>query len=61
MVYEIFGISSTNRVDLRYVKVLSKEFCEFVLSVCEDVFFVENMYVNYGDLGVSVKVLVDEF
>lgn len=61
MVHEIFGISSTNRVDLRHVKALSKELRELVLSAREDAFFAENMYANYGDLGASVKALVDEF
>lgn len=61
MVHEIFGISSTNRVDLRHVKSLSKDLRELVLSAEEDAFFAENMYANYGDLGASVKALVDEF
>ena len=61
MVHEIFGISCTNRVDLRHVKSLSKELRELVLSASEDAFFAENMYANYGDLGASVKGLVDQF
>jgi len=61
MVHEIFGISSTNRVDLRHVKSLSKELRELVLSASDDAFFAENMYANYGDLGASVKALVDQF
>jgi vacuolar protein sorting-associated protein 45 len=61
MVHEIFGISSTNRVDLTHVQTLSKDLRELVLSAREDRFFAENMYANYGDLGASVKALVDEF
>ena len=61
MVHEIFGISNTNRVDLRHIKSLRKDLRELVLSAREDSFFAENMYANYGDLGASVKALVDEF
>ena len=61
MVHEIFGISCTNRVDLTHVRSLSKDLRELVLSAREDRFFADNMYANYGDLGASVKALVDEF
>lgn len=61
MVHEIFGITSTNRVDLRHIKTLRKDLREVVLSAHEDSFFANNMYANYGDLGASVKALVDEF
>lgn len=32
-----------------------------VLSSEQDVFFKANMYENFGDLGMNIKKMVDEF
>lgn len=34
---------------------------EIVLSPESDQFYKQNMYANFGDLGVSIKQLVDEY
>lgn len=38
-------------------------FCpqEVVLSSEQDLFFKANMYENFGDLGMNIKRMVDEF
>jgi hypothetical protein len=32
-----------------------------VLSTTQDPFLLDNLFANYGDVGVNVKTLVDEF
>lgn len=34
---------------------------ELVLSSDQDSFFKSNMYENFGDIGMNIKNLVDEF
>lgn len=36
-------------------------FQEVVLSSEQDAFFKANMYENFGDLGMNIKKMVDEF
>ena len=43
-----------------YVQV-KKDFQEVVLGARQDEFFRKQMYANFGDLGMAVKGLVDEF
>ncbi len=35
---------------------VKKEFQEIVLSARQDDFYRRNMYANFGDIGVAVKV-----
>ncbi|KAJ6797159.1 vacuolar protein sorting-associated protein 45-like protein [Iris pallida] len=60
MVHELIGIQD-NRVDLRQIGKVSKDQQEVVLSSEQDVFFKANMYENFGDLGMNIKRMVDDF
>ncbi|XP_050268672.1 vacuolar protein sorting-associated protein 45 homolog [Quercus robur] len=60
MVHELIGIQD-NKVDLRNIGKLPKDQQEIVLSSEQDAFFKANMYENFGDIGMNIKRLVDEF
>ncbi|WCJ43420.1 vacuolar protein sorting 45 [Euphorbia peplus] len=60
MVHELIGIQD-NKVDLRNIGKLSKDQQEVVLSSEQDVFFKANMYENFGDIGMNIKRMVDDF
>ncbi|KAK4600962.1 hypothetical protein RGQ29_010516 [Quercus rubra] len=60
MVHELIGIQD-NKVDLRNIGKLPKDQQEVVLSSEQDAFFKANMYENFGDIGMNIKRLVDEF
>ena len=58
MVHELIGIKN-NRVVVGGNSGVKKQ--DIVVSSSSDQFFKENMFANYGDLGSSVKKLVDNF
>jgi len=60
MVHDLLGIKN-NRVDLSKVPGITKDMAEIVLSSEQDNWYKENMFLNFGDLGVNVKNLVDDF
>ncbi|KAM0944221.1 putative sec1-like protein [Dioscorea sansibarensis] len=60
MVHELIGIQD-NKVDLRNIGKVPKDQQEVVLSSEQDLFFKANMYENFGDLGINIKRMVDEF
>jgi vacuolar protein sorting-associated protein 45 len=60
MVHELLGISN-NRVSLASAPGIRKELTEVVLSPQIDHFYKGSMYLNFGDLGTSVKELVQNF
>lgn len=60
MVHELIGIKD-NKVDLRNIGKLPKDQQEVVLSSEQDSFFKANMYENFGDIGMNIKRMVDEF
>ncbi|KAL1561169.1 vacuolar protein sorting-associated protein 45 [Salvia divinorum] len=60
MVHELIGIQD-NKVDLRNIGKSSKDHKEVVLSSEQDPFFKANMYENFGDIGMNIKKLVDDF
>ncbi|KAI3508890.1 hypothetical protein L1887_23911 [Cichorium endivia] len=60
MVHELIGIKD-NKVDLGNAGKFSKDQQEVVLSSEQDVFFKSNMYENFGDIGMSIKRMVDDF
>ncbi|KAJ8648852.1 hypothetical protein MRB53_001875 [Persea americana] len=60
MVHELIGIRD-NKVDLRNIGKVPKDQQEVVLSSEQDAFFKANMYENFGDLGMNIKRMVDEF
>ncbi|XP_052203205.1 vacuolar protein sorting-associated protein 45 homolog isoform X2 [Diospyros lotus] len=60
MVHELIGIQD-NKVDLRNIGKISKDQQEVVLSSEQDAFFKGNMYENFGDIGMNIKRMVDDF
>lgn len=60
MVHELIGIQD-NKVDLRTLAKVPKDQQEVVLSSEQDSFFKANMYENFGDIGMNIKQMVDEF
>ncbi|GKB82512.1 vacuolar protein sorting-associated protein 45, partial [Tanacetum coccineum] len=60
MVHELIGIED-NKADLGNVGKFSKDQQEVVLSSEQDAFFKANMYENFGDIGMSIKRMVDDF
>ncbi|KAL8231884.1 hypothetical protein R6Q57_001662 [Mikania cordata] len=60
MVHELIGIQD-NKVDLGNVGKFSKDQQEVVLSSEQDAFFKANMYENFGDIGINIKRMVDDF
>lgn len=60
MVHELLGISN-NRVNLSHVPDVTKELSEVVLSSEHDEFYADNMYLNYGEIGQTMKGLMEEF
>lgn len=60
MVHELIGIID-NKVDLRNVGTVPKDQQEVVLSSEQDAFFKANIYENFGDLGLNIKQMVDDF
>ncbi|XP_078431252.1 vacuolar protein sorting 45 [Wolffia australiana] len=60
MVHELVGIED-NKVDLKSVGKIPKDQQEMVLSAEQDAFFKANMFENFGDLGMNIKKMVDEF
>ncbi|OAY23561.1 vacuolar protein sorting-associated protein 45 homolog isoform X1 [Manihot esculenta] len=60
MVHELIGIQD-NKVDLRSIGKFPKDQEEVVLSSEQDAFFKANMYENFGDIGMNIKRMVDDF
>ena len=60
MVHELLGLNN-NRVVLRGAPHITKDLEEVVLSSTQDDFFAKHRYANFGDLGSSVKKLLDEY
>ncbi|XP_023643221.1 vacuolar protein sorting-associated protein 45 homolog [Capsella rubella] len=61
MVHELIGLQD-NKVDLKAIGSLPKDQqVEVVLSSEQDAFFKSNMYENFGDIGMNIKRMVDDF
>ncbi|KAH8418540.1 hypothetical protein KR009_012162 [Drosophila setifemur] len=60
MVHELLQIKN-NRVDLSDRPNVPKDFKELVLSGDQDEFYGNNMYSNYGEIGSTIKQLMEEF
>ncbi|KAI5073398.1 hypothetical protein GOP47_0011411 [Adiantum capillus-veneris] len=60
MVHELIGIKD-NKVNIKEASKTDKEQQEVVLSSEQDSFFKANMFENFGDLGMNIKRMVDEF
>jgi vacuolar protein sorting-associated protein 45 len=60
MVHEQLGINN-GRVDMAGVPDIRPELKEVVISQDQDPFFKKNMYLNFGDLGNSIKEYVMQY
>ncbi|CAM9099310.1 unnamed protein product [Hapterophycus canaliculatus] len=60
MVHELLGLND-NRVVLKGAPGVRKDLEEVVLSCTQDDFFARNRFSNFGDLGVAVKSLMDDY
>ncbi|XP_013142313.1 PREDICTED: vacuolar protein sorting-associated protein 45 [Papilio polytes] len=60
MVHELLGISN-NRVSLAHLPDVHKDFKEVVLSSEQDEFYAKNLYANFGEIGQTIKSLMEEF
>ncbi|XP_022749447.1 vacuolar protein sorting-associated protein 45 homolog [Durio zibethinus] len=60
MVHELIDVQD-NKVDLRSIGKFPKDQQEVVLSSEQDAFFKANMYENFGDIGINIKQMVDNF
>ncbi|XP_078047888.1 vacuolar protein sorting 45 [Augochlora pura] len=60
MVHELLTINN-NRVNLSHVKGISKELKEVVLSAGHEEFYANNLYCNFGEIGQTIKELMDEY
>ncbi|XP_045503454.1 vacuolar protein sorting-associated protein 45 [Colias croceus] len=59
MVHELIGIHN-HRVSLAHAEV-PKELKEIVLAPEQDDFYTKNRYANFGEIGQTIKSLMDEF
>ncbi|GFP60422.1 mitochondrial translation optimization protein 1 [Trichoderma asperellum] len=60
MVHHLLGIKN-GRVDLSDVPDIRPELKEIVLSQDQDPFFKKNMFLNFGDLGGTIKEYVEQY
>lgn len=60
MVHELLTINN-NRVSLAHVPDVHKDFKEVVLSSEQDEFYAKNLYSNFGEIGQTMKSLMEEF
>ena len=60
MVHEQLGMFN-GKVDMNDVPDIRPELREIVISQDQDPFFKKNMYLNFGDLGGSIKDYVDQY
>ncbi|KAJ6218765.1 hypothetical protein RDWZM_004577 [Blomia tropicalis] len=59
MLHELLSINN-NRISLTNVPGISKELREIVLAR-DDEFYLQNRYLNYGEICCNIKSLMDEF
>ena len=60
MVHQLLGINN-NRVNLAGVPGVNKDLQEILLSASQDEFYAANLYSNFGEIGQTIKVLMDEY
>ena len=60
MIHELLGIHN-NRVDLKDVPNIKKDLVEVVLSSQQDHFYHGAMYLDFGEMGSSIKELVQDY
>ncbi|KAJ2793073.1 vacuolar protein sorting-associated protein 45, partial [Coemansia helicoidea] len=60
MLHELLGVAN-GRVDLSHVPDVRPEVREVMLAQDQDSFFRQAQFLNFGDLGVSLKEFVDSY
>lgn len=60
MVHELLGLNN-NRVVLKGAPGIRGDLEEVVLSTSQDAFFAEHKHANFGDLGGSIKDLLEDY
>ena len=55
------GTSNRPSGEMVLILQVKKDFRELVVSARQDDFYRKHMYSNFGDIGMAVKTLVDEF
>ena len=60
MIHELIGLKS-NTVDLTGCPDVSDDLKQLTLSSASDAFFRQNMYANFGEIGQTVKSLVEQY
>lgn len=60
LLYELIGVQN-GRIDLSHVPGIRPELKEVMLSQDQDTFFKQSQYLNFGDLGESIKEFVQSF
>ncbi|KAI9503014.1 vacuolar protein sorting-associated protein 45 [Coemansia spiralis] len=60
MLHDLIGINN-GRIDLSYLPDTRPEIKEVMLSQDQDTFFKQSQYLNFGDLGASIKEYVDTY
>ena len=60
MVHQLIGINN-NRVSLVGVPGVNRDLQEILLSPAQDEFYAANIYSNFGEIGQTIKILMEEF
>ena len=60
MVHQLIGINN-NRVCLAGVPGVTRDLQEILLTAAQDEFYAANIYSNFGEIGQTIKVLMEEF
>mmetsp|Transcript_12637 Transcript_12637/g.27322 ORF Transcript_12637/g.27322 Transcript_12637/m.27322 type:complete len:611 (-) Transcript_12637:472-2304(-) len=60
MMHELIGIDD-GRLKLKSAKIQDPQYKDLVLDARQDDFYSRHLYQNYGEVGTSVKTLVEKF
>ncbi|XP_063877398.1 vacuolar protein sorting-associated protein 45-like [Scylla paramamosain] len=60
MVHELLGVAS-GRVSLAHVAGVADDLKEVVMSPTQDEFYAQSMYLNYGEIGQTIKDLMEDY
>ncbi|KAG7154636.1 vacuolar protein sorting-associated protein 45-like [Homarus americanus] len=60
MVHELLGVNN-GRVSLAHVSGVADDLKEVVMSPTQDEFYSRSMYLNYGEIGQTIKDLMEEY
>lgn len=60
MLHELLSVEN-NRIDMSKVPGISQELQMIVMSACQDAFFEENLYSNFGELGINIQKYLEDY